>query len=94
MLLTPLPLSQTVTPSRTPSPLEPDVLYGRPLGTGTTRVQTDYSGGVTRIGGAHSHIRATFQTIIRVSVFEQNRQKYYCSYYHTPPITHINSLRA
>src|SRR6218665_2782164 len=31
MLLTPLPLSQTVTPSRTPSPLERDVLYGRPL---------------------------------------------------------------
>src|SRR6218665_2458006 len=27
---TPLPLSQTVTPSRTPSPLERDVLYGRP----------------------------------------------------------------
>ena len=25
-----LPLSQTVTPSRTPSPLERDVLYGRP----------------------------------------------------------------
>ena len=25
------PLSQTVTPSRTPSPLERDVLYGRPL---------------------------------------------------------------
>ena len=31
MLFTPLPLSQTVTPSRTPSPLERDVLYGRPL---------------------------------------------------------------
>jgi len=31
MLLTPLPLSQTVTLSRTPSPLERDVLYGRPL---------------------------------------------------------------
>src|SRR6218665_1505922 len=30
MLLTPRPLSQTVTPSRTPSPLERDVLYGRP----------------------------------------------------------------
>ena len=29
--LSPLPLSQTVTPSRTPSPLERDVLYGRPL---------------------------------------------------------------
>src|SRR6218665_1516711 len=29
--LDPLPLSQTVTPSRTPSPLERDVLYGRPL---------------------------------------------------------------
>jgi len=29
MLLDPLPLSQTVTPSRTPSPLERDVLYGR-----------------------------------------------------------------
>src|SRR6218665_1501640 len=29
MLLIPLPLSQTVTPSRTP--LERDVLYGRPL---------------------------------------------------------------
>src|SRR6218665_1122188 len=29
--LGPLPLSQTVTPSRTPSPLERDVLYGRPL---------------------------------------------------------------
>ena len=28
MLLT--PLLQTVTPSRTPSPLERDVLYGRP----------------------------------------------------------------
>jgi len=28
--LDPLPLSQTVTPSRTPSPLERDVLYGRP----------------------------------------------------------------
>src|SRR6218665_1232284 len=26
----PLPLPQTVTPSRTPSPLERDVLYGRP----------------------------------------------------------------
>src|SRR6218665_2338861 len=26
-----LPLSQTVTPSRTTSPLERDVLYGRPL---------------------------------------------------------------
>ena len=26
----PLPMSQTVTPSRTPSPLERDVLYGRP----------------------------------------------------------------
>ena len=32
MLLTPsMHLSQTVTPSRTPSPLERDVLYGRPL---------------------------------------------------------------
>src|SRR6218665_2493791 len=31
MLLDPLPLSQTVTPSRTPSPLERDALYGRPL---------------------------------------------------------------
>ena len=30
----PLPLSQTVTPSRTPSPLERDVLYGRPLNPG------------------------------------------------------------
>ena len=30
MLLNPLPLSQTVTHSRTPSPLERDVLYGRP----------------------------------------------------------------
>ena len=29
--LPPSPLSQTVTPSRTPSPLERDVLYGRPL---------------------------------------------------------------
>src|SRR6218665_1064121 len=29
--LNPLPLSQTVTPSRTPSTLERDVLYGRPL---------------------------------------------------------------
>ena len=28
--LDPLPLSQTVTPTRTPSPLERDVLYGRP----------------------------------------------------------------
>src|SRR6218665_1939870 len=28
--LDPLPLSQTVTPSRTPSPLQRDVLYGRP----------------------------------------------------------------
>jgi|SRR6218665_2348539 len=27
----PLPLSQTVTPSRTPSPFERDVLYGQPL---------------------------------------------------------------
>src|SRR6218665_360029 len=26
-------MSQTVTPSRTPSPLERDVLYGRPLNT-------------------------------------------------------------
>src|SRR6218665_1589840 len=33
--LYPLPLSQTVTPSRTPSPLERDVLYGRPLYRGT-----------------------------------------------------------
>ena len=31
MLFTPSPLSQTVTPSRTPFPLERDVLYGRPL---------------------------------------------------------------
>jgi len=33
MLLTPLPLSQTVTPSRTPFPLERDLglLYGRSL---------------------------------------------------------------
>src|SRR6218665_3154342 len=30
--LDPPPLSQTVTPSRTPSPLERDVLYGRPQG--------------------------------------------------------------
>jgi len=30
MLLNPLPLSQTVTPSRTPTLLERDVLYGRP----------------------------------------------------------------
>jgi len=30
MILDPLPLSQTVTISRTPSPLERDVLYGRP----------------------------------------------------------------
>src|SRR6218665_844222 len=29
--LDPLPLSQTVTPSRIPFPLEHDVLYGRPL---------------------------------------------------------------
>ena len=29
--LTPSPLSQTVTLSYTPSPLERDVLYGRPL---------------------------------------------------------------
>ena len=28
--LDPLPLSQTVTPSRTPFPLERDVLYGQP----------------------------------------------------------------
>src|SRR6218665_1036916 len=27
----PSPLSQTVTPSRTPPPLERDILYGRPL---------------------------------------------------------------
>jgi len=34
MLFTP-PLSQTVTPSQTPSlPLERDVLYGRPLSRG------------------------------------------------------------
>jgi len=33
MLLNPLPLSQTVAPSWTPSPLERDVLYGRPLDT-------------------------------------------------------------
>jgi len=31
MLLTPSFLSQTVTPTRTPCPLERDVLYGRPL---------------------------------------------------------------
>ena len=31
MWLTSLPLSQTVTLSRTSSPLERDVLYGRPL---------------------------------------------------------------
>src|SRR6218665_2181461 len=31
LALGPLPLSQTVTPSRTSSPLERDVLYGRPL---------------------------------------------------------------
>ena len=31
MLFTPLHLSKTVTHSRTPSPLEGDVLYGRPL---------------------------------------------------------------
>ena len=31
MLFTPSPLSQTVTPSWTTSPLERDVLYGRPL---------------------------------------------------------------
>ena len=31
MLFTPLPLSQTVTPSRTPPPLERDVLSGRTL---------------------------------------------------------------
>ena len=31
MRLTHLPLSQTVTSTRTPSPLERDVLYGRPL---------------------------------------------------------------
>ena len=31
MLLDPLTLSQTVTPSRTLSPFERDVLYGRPL---------------------------------------------------------------
>src|SRR6218665_1849687 len=29
--LTPPPLSQTVTPSRNPFPLERDVLYGRPF---------------------------------------------------------------
>src|SRR6218665_2981188 len=29
--LYPLPLSQTITPSRPPPPLERDVLYGRPL---------------------------------------------------------------
>ena len=33
MLLDPLPLSQTVTLSRTPFPLERDVLYGRPQST-------------------------------------------------------------
>ena len=32
MRFTPLPLSQTVTLSWTPYPLEHDVLYGRPLG--------------------------------------------------------------
>src|SRR6218665_3312702 len=31
LALDPSPLSQTVTPSRTPSPFERDVLYGRPL---------------------------------------------------------------
>ena len=31
MLLTPVPLLQTVTPSQTSSPLERDVFYGRPL---------------------------------------------------------------
>src|SRR6218665_1940578 len=36
--LNPLPLSQTVTPSRTLSPLERDVLYGRPHGLNTGRL--------------------------------------------------------
>ena len=34
MLLTPLPQSQTDTPSRTTSPFERDVRYGRPPKTG------------------------------------------------------------
>jgi len=38
MPLGPLPLSQTVTPSRTPSPLERDVLYGRPHTDRPTRI--------------------------------------------------------
>src|SRR6218665_2143115 len=39
MLLTPSPLSQTVTPSRTPSPLERDVLHGRPRRQSLARVE-------------------------------------------------------
>jgi len=47
MLLTPLPLSQTVTP-RTPSPLERDVLYGRPL-NGCRRKCAAYSDDQERV---------------------------------------------
>src|SRR6218665_102160 len=39
MLLNPLPLSQTVTPSRTPSLFERDVLYGRLLILATNHIQ-------------------------------------------------------
>jgi len=31
MPLDPSPMSQTVTPSRTPCPVERDILYGRPI---------------------------------------------------------------
>jgi len=41
--LDPLPLSQTVTPSRTPSLLERDVLYGRPLGYARAEISIQIS---------------------------------------------------
>jgi len=43
--LPPFPLSQTVTHSRTPSPLERDVLYGWPIKQRTdSKIEMDSSG--------------------------------------------------
>src|SRR6218665_3607166 len=55
--LDPSPLSQTVTPSRTPSPIERDVLYGRP----TIHIYIHTS--------IHTYIQTNIQTYIHTNTY-------------------------
>ena len=57
--LYPLPLSQTVTPSRTPSPFERDVLYGRPLNGSTMYTKAGYQAEDRKVGIGDTHSKGS-----------------------------------